>query len=81
MTFLAANEAQRSCTSVCLKVVDAAVAPKKLAALLEAERVAFDIDGYRHAPPGLRIWTGATVETADLLALLPWLDWARGAIA
>jgi phosphoserine aminotransferase len=77
VAFLAANKAQRSCTSVCLKVVDAAVAPKKLAALLEAERVAFDIDGYRHAPPGLRLWAGATVETSDLHALFPWLDWAH----
>jgi phosphoserine aminotransferase len=77
VAFLTANKAQRSCTSVCLKVVDAAVAPKKLAALLEAERVAFDIDGYRHAPPGLRLWAGATVETSDLHALFPWLDWAH----
>src|ERR1044072_5628976 len=77
VAFLAANKAQRSCTSVCLKVVDAAVAPKKLAALLEAERVAFAIDGYRPAPPGLRLWAGATVETSDLHALFPWLDWAH----
>jgi phosphoserine aminotransferase len=77
VAFLAANKAQRSCTSVCLKVVDAAAAPKNLAALLEAERVAFDIDGYRHAPPGLRLWAGATVETSDLHALFPWLDWAH----
>jgi phosphoserine aminotransferase len=77
IAFLAEEKAQRSCTSVCLKVVDASVSPKKLAALLEAERVAFDIDAYRHAPPGLRIWAGATVETDDLRALLPWLDWAR----
>jgi phosphoserine aminotransferase len=77
VAFLAANKAQRSCTSVCLKVVDAAVAPKKLATLLEAERVAFDIDGHRHAPPGLRLWAGATVETSDLHALFPWLDWAH----
>jgi phosphoserine aminotransferase len=79
--FLAEERAQRSCTSVCLKVVDAAVSPGKLAALLEAERVAFDIDAYRHAPPGLRIWAGATVETEDLEALFPWLDWARAKVA
>jgi phosphoserine aminotransferase len=81
VAFLAATKAQRSCTSVCLKVVDPGVAPKKLAALLEAERVAFDIDSYRHAPPGLRIWAGATVEASDLHALFPWLDWARARAA
>jgi phosphoserine aminotransferase len=75
VAFLAENKAERSCTSVCMKVVDAAVAPKKLAALLEAERVA-----YRHAPSGLRLWAGATVETSDLLALFPWLDWARAKV-
>jgi len=74
--FLANDRSQRSCTSVCLRIVDPAVMPKKLVALLEAEKVAFDIDAYRHAPPGLRIWAGATVETEDLRALFPWLDWA-----
>ena len=81
IAFLANKKAERSCTSVCLRVVDAAVAPKKLASVLEAERVAFDIDAYRHAPPGLRLWAGATVETSDLLALFPWLDWARAGAA
>jgi phosphoserine aminotransferase len=81
VAFLATKKAERSCTSVCLKVVDETVAPKKLAAVLEAERVAFDIDAYRHAPPGLRIWAGATVETDDLHALFPWLDWARARAA
>ena len=81
VAFLAGKKAERSCTSVCLRVVDPEVAPRKLAALLEAEQVAFDIDAYRHAPPGLRIWAGATVETDDLLALFPWLEWARARAA
>ncbi len=81
VAFLAAKKAERSCTSVCLRVVDPTVAPNKLAALLEAEQVAFDIGGYRHAPPGLRLWAGATVETSDLDALFPWLDWARTTVA
>ena len=84
--FLAEDPAIRSCTSVCLKIVapwvaklDAekqAAVPKKIVSLLEKEGVAFDIDGYRDAPPGLRIWAGATVEKSDLEALFPWLDWA-----
>jgi len=49
-------------------------------ALLEAEHAAYDISGHRDAPPGLRIWTGATVECTDIQALLPWLDWAYGEI-
>jgi len=86
--FLATNPLQRSCTSVCLKIVDPwfaaldaekqAAVPKRIAALLDKEDVAYDIDGYRDAPPGLRIWAGATVETSDLEALFPWLDWAYG---
>jgi phosphoserine aminotransferase len=84
--FLAEEPAQRSCTSVCLKVVDPwfaalddkaqADAAKAIASLLEAEGVALDINGYRDAPAGLRIWTGATIERTDVTALLPWLDWA-----
>ncbi|WP_340645000.1 phosphoserine transaminase [Phenylobacterium sp.] len=84
--FLAADPATRSNTSVCLKVVDPAVTAlsddaqadfaKKLAAILEKEGVALDIGGYRDAPAGLRIWCGATVDTSDLEALTPWLDWA-----
>ena len=84
--FLAADPAARSNTSVCLKVVDPKVTAldeaaqadfaKKLASALEKEAVALDIGGYRDAPPGLRIWCGATVETSDLEALTPWLDWA-----
>ena len=53
-----------------------AAAAKKLAQLVEAEGAGYDIAGYRDAPPGLRIWGGATVETTDIKALLPWLDWA-----
>ncbi len=84
--FLAADKAIRSCTSVCLVINDPAVAAldadgkaafsKKMVALLEAEKVAYDIDAYRDAPPGLRIWAGATVETSDLEALFGWLEWA-----
>ena len=84
--FLATDPATRSNTSVCLKVVDPRVAAlpadaqadfaKTLASLLEKEGAALDVGGYRDAPPGLRIWCGATVETADVAALVPWLDWA-----
>ena len=74
---LAADPASRSKTSVCLTVAGADEAfIKKMAASLEAEGAAFDIAGYRDAPPGLRIWCGATVDTADIEALGPWLDWA-----
>ncbi|WP_027133076.1 phosphoserine transaminase [Geminicoccus roseus] len=84
--FLAAGPATRSCTSICLKIVDPAVASlsaeqqgkvvKELTGLLAKEKVAYDIAGYRDAPPGLRIWGGATVDAEDTKALLPWLDWA-----
>lgn len=74
---LAADPATRSNTSVCLTVEGAdADFIKKFAGLLEAEDAAYDIAGYRDAPPGLRIWCGATVDTADIEALGPWLDWA-----
>ena len=74
---LAADETTRSKTSVCLTVEGADEAfIKKFAALLEAEGAAYDIAGYRDAPPGLRIWCGATADTADVEALGPWLDWA-----
>jgi phosphoserine aminotransferase len=83
---LAANPATRSNTSVCLRLADhvaerldeaeRVALPKRLAKLLEAEGVAYDIASYRDAPPGLRIWCGATVERADIDALTPWLDWA-----
>ncbi len=80
-SFLAADPATRSNTSVCLKVAapagaDQAKFAAALAALLETEGVALDIGSYRDAPPGLRIWCGATVETGDIEALTPWLDWA-----
>jgi phosphoserine aminotransferase len=88
--FLAEDKAIRSSTSVCLKIIDPALEalpaekraeiPKRIGALLEAERVAFDIDAYRDAPPGLRVWAGATVERADLEALGAWLDWAYATI-
>jgi phosphoserine aminotransferase len=84
--FLAAEKATRSCTSICLAITDPwyqslspeqqAEGAKKIASLLEKEGVALDIGAYRDAPPGLRIWGGATVETSDIQALLPWLDWA-----
>lgn len=74
---LAADEALRSTTSVCLTVDGADEAfIKKFASLLEAEHAAYDVAGYRDAPAGLRIWCGATVDTADIEALGPWLDWA-----
>ncbi len=74
---LAADPASRSRTSVCLTVEGADEAfIKRFAALLEKEDAAYDIAGYRDAPPGLRIWCGATVDTADIEALGPWLDWA-----
>ena len=77
LDFLAADPAIRSTTSVCLTVEGADEAMiKKMASLLEAEDAAYDIAGYRDAPPGLRIWCGATVDTADVEALGPWLDWA-----
>lgn len=79
---LAADPATRSKTSVCLTVKGADEAfIKKFAALLEAEGAAFDIAGYRDAPAGLRIWCGATVDTADIEALGPWLDWAYAEVS
>ncbi len=89
--FLAKDPATRSCTSICLKITapwftalsaeNQAKAAKQIAGNLEKKGVAYDIGAYRDAPPGLRIWGGATVETADIEALLPWLDWAHAAVA
>ncbi len=89
--FLAEDPATRSCTSICLKIVapwfraagpnEQWAAVKRMAAMLEAEGVAFDIAAHRDAGPGLRLWGGATVETADVEALLPWLDWAFAGVA
>ncbi|MFM7448326.1 MAG: phosphoserine transaminase [Leptolyngbyaceae cyanobacterium] len=88
--FLAELPETRSCTSICLQIVDSwfinlsaeeqASTAKKLAKLLEKQGVAYDVAPYRSAPPGLRIWGGATVETADIQALLPWLDWAYATV-
>ena len=74
---LADDPGTASTTSVCLKLVDTPAEPKRIAALLGNENAAYDIGAYRKAPPGLRIWCGATVETDDINALLPWLDWAH----
>ena len=86
LAFLAADKAIRSNTSVCLTFADPVVAnlpndaqeafSKAVVALLEKEGVALDIGAYRDAPAGLRIWCGATVETSDLIALMPWIEWA-----
>ncbi|MTI09715.1 phosphoserine transaminase [Curvivirga aplysinae] len=86
--FLCADKTLRSNTSICLKLSDSCSlegeerdgAPKKIATLLEKEGVAFDINGYRDAPAGLRLWGGATVDPADMEALMPWLDWAYSQI-
>lgn len=86
---LAEDPATRTNTGVCLKVIDPRIVAlsdegqaefaKKLSGLLEKEGVALDAASYRSAPPGLRIWCGATIETSDVEALLPWLDWAFAA--
>lgn len=84
--FLAQYPASRSCTSVCLSIADAWFGDlaageqrglvKIMSDRLAEEGVAYDVNGYRDAPPGLRVWAGATVERSDIEALLPWLDWA-----
>ena len=89
--FLAERAETRSCTSICiapdmpwftaLPATGQARAAQKIAALLEQEGVALDAGGYRDAPPSLRIWGGATVETSDIQALLPWIDWAAAEVS
>ncbi|MBZ5632138.1 MAG: phosphoserine transaminase [Acidobacteriia bacterium] len=86
--FLADEKSSRSNTSICLKIKDPAFTSlsadeqsmhvKSIVSILEKERAAYDIGAYRDAPVGLRVWGGATVETSDIQALLPWLDWAYG---
>jgi phosphoserine aminotransferase len=88
--FLAEDADTRSCTSVCLKLtapwvtalpIDAQwTVARRIAALLDAEGVAYDVAAHRDSPPGLRIWTGATIETSNVAALLPWLDWAYATV-
>jgi phosphoserine aminotransferase len=88
--FLAEDADTRSCTSVCLKLTapwvtalpsDAQwMVARRIAALLDAEGVAYDIAAHRDSPPGLRIWTGATIERSNVVALLPWLDWAYATV-
>ena len=89
--FLAEDPAVRSTTSICLRIVapwfvalaedKQAAASKRIAALIEREGAGYDLASYRDAPAGLRIWGGATVETSDIEALLPWLDWAVAQVA
>jgi len=89
--FLARDPATRSNTSICLRIAEESCAhlpeerqtdlPRRMAELLGTEGIAHDINGYRDAPPGLRLWGGATVETADMEAVLPWLDWSFATLA
>lgn len=89
--FLADDPKVRSWTSICLVIKapffqklsleEQTAVSKKIAGLLDKEKVAYDIASYRDAPPGLRVWGGATVENADVQRLLPWLDWAYGQVA
>ena len=79
--FLAKDPATRSNTSVCLSLKLAEDQVKKVVKLLEAEGVAYDIGAYKDAPAGIRIWCGATVESSDLQALMPWLRWAYESVS
>jgi phosphoserine aminotransferase len=88
--FLAEDKAIRSSTSICLKITDPAYTAlsaddqakhaKSIVSMLDKEGVAYDIGSYRDAPAGMRVWGGATVETADIELLLPWLDWAYSVV-
>ncbi|HYM99150.1 MAG TPA: phosphoserine aminotransferase, partial [Aestuariivirgaceae bacterium] len=78
---LAREPKSRSNTSVCLVVKGDDTLPKGMAKLLSEEGIAHDIAAHRDSPPGLRIWCGSTVETTDIAALLPWLDWSYAAVA
>lgn len=90
IAFLAKDKATRSNTSVCLSIIDPRFTAldtaeqrekiKAMCALLAAEQAAYDINAYKAAPAGLRIWTGATVQTSDVTALLPWIEWAFGEV-
>ena len=84
--YVAVDPAARSTTSICMKIVDPdlsseqqGITAKAMNKLLAEEDAAYDIGAYRDAPPGLRVWTGATVETANISALTLWLDWAFAA--
>ena len=91
VNFLAVEPETRSSTSVCINITaewfralnneERISAAKRVVELLDEENVAYDIDSYRDAPPGLRIWSGATVETSDLKFLTPWIDWALSTVA
>ena len=79
INFLAVDDAITSSTAICLSLALEGDQIKNMTKLLEAEGVAYDIGAYRDAPPGLRIWGGATVESSDMEKLMPWLEWAYNA--
>jgi phosphoserine aminotransferase len=80
LSFLAQDPATVSNTSVCLSVDANPEQVKEIVKLLETESVAFDIGAYRDAPPGLRVWCGATIEKEDIELLVEWLEWAYAAV-
>jgi phosphoserine aminotransferase len=81
ISFLPRDPATRSNTSVCMTLSVSAEQVKRMVQLLETQGVAYDIGAYKDAPAGIRIWCGATVESADLQALLPWLTWAHAEVS